>query len=212
MAITREHIEKRTLPCIAMRGTVSFPNIPMNLEVGRSISKHAVDDAIANDNMIFLVCQRDPSVDDPVISDMYRVGTTAKIKQMMKADGGIYRVLVEPLARAELDAMYRVKQGRMLMADVMEKTVMLDDGGVVGEALSREIHEAVKELAKFIPKFSPDLRRMIDSINDLPLLCDFVAANMVAKVEDREEILAEFDPKRRANLLIFTLEKEKTVL
>ncbi|MBQ9510098.1 MAG: endopeptidase La [Clostridia bacterium] len=212
MAITREHIEKRTLPCIPMRGAVSFPNIPMNLEVGRSISKHAIDDAIANDSMIFLVCQRDATVDDPEMSDMYTVGTTAKIKQMMKADGGVYRVLVEPVERAVLEDIYKTKQGKMLLAEVMEKTVTFDDGGVVGEALVREINTAVKEFSKFIPKFSPDLRRVIESISDISMLCDFVAANMVAKIEDREELLSEFDPKRRANLLIFTLEKEKNVL
>lgn len=195
-----------------MRGTVSFPDIPMNLEVGRSISKHAIDEAMANDSMIFLVCQRDATIDDPQLKDLYNVGTTARIKQMMKADGGIYRVLVEPVARAVLEDVYRTRQGKMLLAEIMEKTVVLDDGGVVSEALVREINTAVKELAKFIPKFSPDLRRVIESISDLSMLCDFVAANMVAKVEDREEILSQFDPQRRANALIFTLEKEKNVL
>lgn len=81
MAVTREHIKKTMLPCIAMRGTVAFPAIPMNLEVGRAASKKACDAALASDSMLLLVCQRDPTVEEPAVKDIYSVGVTAKINR-----------------------------------------------------------------------------------------------------------------------------------
>lgn len=198
------------LPCIAMRGTVAFPAIPMNLEVGRAASKKACDAALASDSMLLLVCQRDPTVEEPAVKDIYSVGVTAKIKQMIKAEGGVYRLLIEPVSRAEITEFY--KQGKYYTAEALEKTVILDDGGVVSEALMRDLRDTVREFSKYLLKFSKDLGRMIDTINDMPLLCDFIAANIVAKVEDRQQILEEFDPRKRAELLILKLEKEKLVL
>lgn len=210
MAITREHIKKNVLPCIAMRGTVAFPGIPMNLEVGRSVSKRAVDAAFASDSMIFLVCQKDADKDDPTREDLYSVGTTAKIKQMMKSEKGIYRLLVEPMTRATLTGFS--KPTKYFVAEVMEKTVTLDDAGVLSEAIIRDVRETSYGLSYLLPKFSTDLRSMIDKISDLPLLCDFIAANIVAKIEERQAVLEEFDPRKRAERLILVLESEREVL
>ena len=210
MAITREHIKKNILPCIAMRGTVAFPGIPMNLEVGRSVSKRAVDAALAADSMIFLICQKDADKDDPAREDLYSVGATAKIKQMMRTEKGIYRLLVEPMARATLTGFS--KPGKYFVAEIMEKTVMLDDAGIISEATMRDVRETSFELSDLLPKFSADLRAVIEKISDLSLLCDFIAANIVAKAEERQEILDEFDPRKRAERLILTLESEREVL
>lgn len=210
MAVTKEHIKKITLPCIAMRGTVAFPGIPMNLEVGRTASKKACDAALDGGGELLLVCQRDQSVEEPASGDIYHVGVTAKIKQLMKADGGIYRLLIEPVSRAEITSFE--KKGKYYVAEAMEKTVTLDDAGVVSEALIRDIKSNVAELSAYLPKFSKDLGRMINTIGDMPLLCDFIAANIIAELGDREAILEEFDPRRRAELLILKLEQEKLVL
>ena len=210
MAITKEQIKKNMYPCVAIRGAVAFPGIPMNLEVGRNISKRAIEAASASDSPVILVCQRDPSVDNPSKKDLYTVGVTAKIKQTMKTDGGVYRVLIDPMARAEIDEL--VNTGKVIMASVMERTIYFEDTGIFTEALLRDIRKSVKEISKYIPKFSSDLGRIIETIGDMSLLCDFVASNIVASIEDKQKLLEEFDPKRRAELLLLILESERSIL
>ena len=91
-----------------MRGTVAFPKISMNLEIGRAASKKACDMALGADGLVILVCQRDSSVEEPAKGDIYTVGVTAKIKQLVKTEDGVYRTLMEPVARTEITDFYRV--------------------------------------------------------------------------------------------------------
>lgn len=210
MAVTREMIKKVMLPCIAMRGTVAFPKIAMNLEVGRNASKKACDAALASDGLVLLVCQKDPSVEEPKREDLYSVGVTAKIKQLVKADGGIYRTLIEPLERAEITDFYR--SGKYAVAEALEKSISFDDGGVISTAMMRDIKNTVVEFSSLLPKFSKDLSAVIASIEDMSLLCDFVATNILPDPSDRQQLLEVFDPKSRAEFLLLKLESEKMVM
>ena len=71
--VTREHISEKVLPCLAIRGSVPFPKIPINIDVGRAISRKAVDAAMANDGIIMMVCQKEQSVDNPGPNDLYKI-------------------------------------------------------------------------------------------------------------------------------------------
>ena len=93
---------KKTLPMLPLRGKYIFPNTVIHFDVSRSRSVKAIEEAMEHDQMIFLNNQIDPTAEDPGIEDLYRVGTLARIKQVVKLPKNILRVFAEGLFRAEL--------------------------------------------------------------------------------------------------------------
>ena len=91
-----------TMPMLALRGLVLFPNMVLHFEVGREKSMSALNQAMKNDQKIFLVAQKDVKVEDPGEKDLFRVGVVAKIRQILKAQGSTLRVLVEGDYRAKM--------------------------------------------------------------------------------------------------------------
>ncbi len=208
--VTREHISEKVLPCLAIRGAVSFPKIPMNIDVGRAISRKAVDVAMSNDSIIMMVCQKDQSVDNPGPDDLYKIGTTAKITQKIRENGGSYRILVEPIYRAEIKEF--IDNSKYLEVDVFEKEVFVDNRSVKAEALLKDLRTSIVDFISMIPKFSSNIKNLINSIEDLSTLCDLVGSNIVASLEDKQTLLEEFNPMRRAEKLMIILEKEKELI
>lgn len=207
-----EKVKKYTLPCIAMRDTVAFPDVPITLEVARQITKRACDAAMKLDGDIFLICQKDPSADSPESErDFYSTGVVATIRQLIKgAPNGSFSVIAEPKSRAELVSFSKDKY---ITCEVMEKKIFLEDGGGVrAEALMRDVKSRVNALMKQLPRFSRELWLIVSSIKSPSLLCDFVSANLVENIEDKQALLAEYDPMRRMELLLMILEHERAVL
>ena len=95
-----EKIEKMTLPVIPLRGQAAFPSIPFNFELSREISISACNTATENGSHIFLVGQKDISIESPEAKDLYTVGTVAKIRQTLKTSDGHMRVIAEGVCRA----------------------------------------------------------------------------------------------------------------
>lgn len=205
-----EVIKKVVLPCIAMRGVVAFPKIPVNLEIGRSASKRACDVALGADGLVMLVCQRDSFIEEPSKDDVYTVGVTAKIKQLVKTEEGVYRTLMEPIARAEITDFYRV--GRYAIAEGLEKTAEYTATSEETSAVLREIRRTVAEISSLLPMFSDDVYAQVNRTNDVSLLCDFIASNVIADIEKRQSLLEIFDPSRRALSLLTELQQERLIM
>ena len=205
-----EVIKKVVLPCIAMRGVVAFPKIPVNLEIGRSASKRACDVALGADGLVMLVCQRDSFIEEPSKDDVYTVGVTAKIKQLVKTEEGVYRTLMEPIARAEITDFYRV--GRYAIAEGLEKTAEYTATSEETSAVLREIRRTVAEISSLLPMFSDDVYAQVNRTNDVSLLCDFIASNVIADIEKRQSLLEIFDPSQRALSLLTELQQERLIM
>ena len=90
------------LPAVALRGMVILPGMMVHFDISRPRSIHAVEQAMMEDEKIFLVAQRDPDTDEPTQEELFNIGTIAHIKQVIKMQGGVIRVLVEGEERAEL--------------------------------------------------------------------------------------------------------------
>ncbi len=210
MSETTERIRKLKLPCVAMRQIVAFPGIPMNLDVARTPSKRACEAAVRADNMVFLVCQNDPTVQSPAQKDCYTVGTVAKIKQLVKGQGTSLHIIVEPIARAYVE---EITFDKYLTATVMEKRIYVEEGGgIKGEALMRDVRRILGEFIKLLPKFSKELWFVINSIEDPGVIGDFVSSNVVSDIHDKQMLLEEFDPITRLQKLLIILEREKEIL
>ena len=101
------------LPLLALRGTLVFPGMIVNLDVGREKSINAVEAAMAGDKKIFLVAQKDAIVMEPRQEDLYGFGIIAEVKQLLKLPSGALRILVEGIARASLDTLIEAPMAKV---------------------------------------------------------------------------------------------------
>jgi len=206
-----EKIEKMVLPAVPLRGIVAYPSIPISFELSNEIAVSSCERADNSDRIVFLVSQRDTSDNNFSRENLFDTGCVAKIKQLVKLPEGSLRVFAEGLCRATIVKI--VSDESSITADVMAKTMTVDDNGSVkGEALVLEINSQFEEFQKFLPKMSNDLITAIKGIKNPGLLADFVACNILINHQDKQLILDEFDPLRRAELLALIMERERDVL
>ena len=110
---------EKTLPLLPLRGLIVYPGTVLHLDVGREKSIKALDEAMLADNELFLATQKEVNVEEPSVDDIYRTGTVARVRQMLKLPNGTIRVLVEGLARGKLleyvqeETFFRVKVEQM---------------------------------------------------------------------------------------------------
>ena len=163
---------KKTLPMLPLRGKYIFPNTVIHFDVSRSRSVKAIEEAMEHDQMIFLNNQIDPTAEDPGIEDLYRVGTLARIKQVVKLPKNILRVFAEGLFRAELsetveyEPFYKVE----VLYDHVEQQSFEE---FEREAFLRMIKEAFEGYAKAWPHLDQNI------VNYILLFLSIVLVNNV---------------------------------
>ena len=204
---TNESIKKMILPCAIMRNLVAFPSIPLTIDMEKGPAKRIFENAIKENSPVFIVCQKDPMVEVSDVNDVYSVGVTARIKQVVKTQSGVFRVVIEPIARAVISDF---TDDKLNAASVYEKTIVETDNERRTKALLEELKDIIHGFAKFAPKFSKEFWMLFDTIRDLSQACDFAAENLLPTPEDKH--LEAFVPTERASKLINLLEAEKGVL
>ncbi|MBQ2989152.1 MAG: endopeptidase La [Clostridia bacterium] len=207
--VTTESIKKTTMPCAIMRNLVAFPGIPMTIDMDKGPAKRIFENAIKENYPVFIVCQKDPMKEVGDIADVYSVGVTAKIKQTVKTQSGVFRVIVEPLARAVITAF---TDDKLTHAEIYEKNQEDEESELRSRALLREIKGVIRDFMKFAPSFSKEFWLLFDTIRDLGTACDFAAGNLIPEPWDKQVILEEFSPCARAVKLLDLLEAERAVL
>ena len=198
------------LPLLPLRDIVVFPGMIVPLFVGRDKSVVALEKAMAADKEIFLVAQLDPAEDDPDIDDLYTIGVTATIMQLLKLPDGTVRVLVEGKQRAELSEL--VEHG----TDFVEAKVMLVEeqtaDGPEATALMRSVTDQFENYSKLNKKMPSETAVQLSEIETPAALADAVAANIHLKVSDKQSLLVEANPLRRLEMAFAFMEGELGVL
>ncbi|MDD6799316.1 MAG: endopeptidase La [Firmicutes bacterium] len=206
-----EKAEKMSLPVVPLRGIVAFPSIPISFELSNAAAIASCERADKNDSLILLVSEREMSEETITPDNLYKIGCAAKIKQLVKLPEGNLRVFAEGTCRATVTD-YSFNND-VLNSEVIGKTINIEgDGGVKGEALVLEINNLFDEFLKYLPKVSNDLITLIRSIKNPGLLSDFVACNVLVSYTDKQQVLEEFEPLRRAELLSLIMERERNIL
>ncbi|WP_059149798.1 endopeptidase La [Novosphingobium barchaimii] len=201
------------LPLLPLRDIVVFPGMVVPLFVGREKSVAALEAAMAGNKDIFLLAQLDPGCDDPDRDDLYDTGVVASVLQLLKLPDGTVRVLVEGQDRARLESLRteQTEEGEMLVAGVeMIDPVAAD--GTETEAMMRTVVDQFGEYAKLNKKLSQDAGEQLGDIEDAAKLADTVAAQLSAKVSDKQAVLSEPDPLKRLEMVYSFMEGELGVL
>ena len=151
------------MPMIALRGTTVLPEMIVHFDVSREKSIRAVEAAMLHDQKVFLLTQKDPEVETPELDDLYRVGTIAYIKQVVKLPQDLYRVLVEGLDRAEILSLE--KEEPYLKAECEIVTAQEEEyPEPVKDAMLRSIRELFQRYCRESGKISKDLVTQIMTI------------------------------------------------
>lgn len=199
------------IPVIPLRGLVVFPKMTLHFDVGRKKSISALKYAMEKDQMIFLVAQKDASVDEPKIDDMYDIGVICHIKQMLKIpNSSNLRVIVEGVKRASLVTIFQDKPYMMCVVDEINERQVESDERI--SACIRMVKKEFKQYASTYSKISNEVIGKIISITDAGELADFVCSNTFFEYGEKQLILEEFDSKKRIEKLLVQLTKENATL
>lgn len=207
----KKTIKKQALPLLPLRGLTVFPYMILTFDVGRDKSIKALDEAMINNQLIFLVAQKDAKNDSPEEDDIYSVGTISRVKQLLRLPGDTIRVLVEGISRAEVKSYLQTEP--FFIAEVVEKTILDEvNSNIENEALKRKVLSTFEEYTKLSGKISPDTVSSLGTIEDIGQLSDIIASNMLLKVEQKQEIMDEFHPVLRMEKLLGILMNEIEIL
>lgn len=202
------------LPIIPLRGIVVFPKMVLHFDVGRKKSIKALQKAMDDDQKVFLVCQKDASVDEPNIDDMYDVGVICTIRQMMRIPGSEnMRVVVEGDERATLYSLTSVKPYIGGLVEIAgDNNSNLEISGDEDKAYQRIIKREFERYASLMPKISNEVIAKVISIKDSGELADFVCSNTFLDYYEKQDVLSALDPSERICQLVVYLKKENNAL
>ncbi len=204
----------RTLPVVALRGLVVFPGMYIHFDVGREKSINALKKAMDSSQEVFLVTQRDVTVDEPEYSDLYEIGVIANVKQLLRMPGNNanIRVAVEGVTRAKLIVGTQGK--KYLSATVMpiDEIPVKESIGDYAKALVRHSKDLFAEYADIAPQMPNDIITGVMHENESGKLADYIAGNIMLEYEDRQIILDELDHVRRLERLCVLLANEGNLL
>ncbi len=199
------------IPIVPLRGLVVFPEMVLHFDVGRKKSVNSIKSAMRGANKIFLVAQRDPSVDEPGLDDLYEIGVICSIKQTIRIpNSDNLRVVVEGLQRARI---MELTQSRPYLSGTLfaiPEEEPLDDNEE--KAYSRAVKKEFERYASFIPKISNEVKVKVLSINGSGKLCDFICSNCFFEYEEKQTILETIPISERLMKLFILLNKENSTL
>ncbi len=197
------------LPLLPLRDVVVFPHMVIPLFVGRPKSIKALEAAMEEGKNVVLVAQKSAANDEPTPEDLYDVGTVASILQMLKLPDGTVKVLVEGVHRARINHVLNVKEN--YEADVSPIPQEEGDNNEV-EAMRRSLFAQFDQYVKLNKKIPPEVLTSLSGIESASRLSDTIAAHLPLKLEQKQQILENFDVPARLEQLLGLLETEIDIL
>lgn len=200
----------RKIPTVALRGMTILPGMVAHFDVSRSRSVRALEAAMMDDQMVFLVTQKNIEKDEPELEDLYPVGIIAVIKQVIKLQNNVVRVLVEGETRAHLD-MLELEEYLLAGVEPLKKEEELLPVEIQ-EAMIRGIRETFSRYCLLNPKPGKELLKQMTEISDLEKLLDHIGNNLPVGYEQKQKILEADTLQERYETLMIILLNEINII
>ncbi|RGI31245.1 endopeptidase La [Ruminococcus sp. OM08-13AT] len=204
--------ETRSLPMVALRGLTIMPEMIVHFDVSRERSIAAIQQAMVEEQEIFLVAQKSIETENPGQDDVYEIGTVASVKQLIKLSKKVVRVLVEGKNRAVLKKIEETDPYLRAEVEVLGEQEITIPDDLNAEAMMRGLKEIITEYAAKNGKISKESVAEILDISDLKRLVNEVAANIPLKYKDQQELLEELDFWSRYEKLSLKLVNEMQIM
>lgn len=202
--------EAMSMPVLALRGLVVFPGMMLQFDVGRKKSILALSKAMDENQLIFLVAQKDLGDSEPNLQGLYRMGVVARVKQVVRHPEDGVRVFVEGLYRAELAGLQ--ESDPFLMGEVLSVRTRAYRRTQRSEALIRFTQTLFEQYLQNYSRVPPDIVVGVVQKKDCGELADFIASNIMFDYEQKQSILEELSPVKRLSKLVDILQREVQVL
>ena len=210
--------EIMSLPMVTLRGITILPEMVRHFDISRPKSVKAIEEVVEGNQKIFLTAQKDLEVEEPGMTDVYRTGCIATVRQIIKLPRKVSRVLITGEERACINAIefeepyLRANVTVIPDTDTSREDTGADEHPLNLEGMLRGMKDIFKEYMGKNPKLSKELAAQIESINELKKLVDVVAANAPFSYTDAQQLLEEADLMRRYELLAFKLMNEIQIM
>ncbi|MCG7537723.1 endopeptidase La [Pseudoalteromonas sp. OOF1S-7] len=207
--MTLERMDRVEIPVLALRDVVVYPHMVIPLFVGREKSIKCLEAAMENDKQIFLVAQKEASIDDPDTDDIYQVGTVATVLQLLKLPDGTVKVLVEGTQRAKIE--------KFLVTDeyFLAEAQFIASENVEGPEQDIFIRSAISQFEGYVKlnkKIPPEVLTSVSGIDETARLADTMAAHMPIKVPEKQKVLELYNVTERLEYLMALMEGEIDLL
>ena len=199
------------MPAVALRGLTILPGMIAHFDISRERSLRAVEEAMEQDQKIYLVTQRNVDSEDPTQEDLYQMGIVADIKQVVRLQNDVVRILVDGISRAALLGF--TGNEKYLEAEICycdsNADSLPDD---LREAMLLGVREAFHRYAAVVGKISKELIRQIDQYEDLEKLIDYVTNNLPVSYELKQQVLEAEDINDRYQVIVSLLLSQMEVI
>lgn len=198
----------KQLPTVALRGLTILPGMVAHFDVSREKSIKAVEEAMMDEQEIFLLTQKNPEEEEPVAENLYSIGLVAEIKQVIKMPNDLVRVLVEGIERAELNCFTETEE--YLLAEVIRFTEdgLADIPENAREAMIRCLEEKYEQFCTYNSKNGKEAAKPIQEIHELDRLIDTIANSIPIGYEEKQRILEAVTITERYEVLMAILLRE----
>ncbi|MBQ8203834.1 MAG: endopeptidase La [Clostridia bacterium] len=206
---TEVKVNDKFYPVLCLRGLVAFPDMMLTLDVGRKKSVRALTTAMDTNQTVYLVTQKDITVENPTAKDLYPIGCVCKVRQVLKMNDGV-KVLVQGLYRAKHHSLSDNGAYYSALIERCEETP-IKNRQVYKESLIRRIRIEFEKYVNVNPHIAPDIISTVATNEDIPYLCDYIAFNIPAPFDDKQYILEQLNPVTRAKILLEMINKEREI-
>lgn len=199
------------MPAVALRGLTILPGMIAHFDISRERSLRAVEEAMEQDQKIYLVTQRNVDSEDPTQEDLYQMGIVADIKQVVRLQNDVVRILVDGISRAALlgfTGNEKYLEAEICYCDSNADSLPED----LREAMLLGVREAFHRYAAVVGKISKELIRQIDQYEDLEKLIDYVTNNLPVSYEFKQQVLEAEDIDDRYQVIVSLLLSQVEVI
>ena len=199
------------MPAVALRGLTILPGMIAHFDISRERSLRAVEEAMEQDQKIYLVTQRNVDSEDPTQEDLYQMGIVADIKQVVRLQNDVVRILVDGISRAALlgfTGNEKYLEAEICYCDSNADSLPED----LREAMLLGVREAFHRYAAVVGKISKELIMQIDQYEDLEKLIDYVTNNLPVSYELKQQVLEAEDINDRYQVIVSLLLSQVEVI
>lgn len=194
-----------TMPAVALRGMTILPGMIAHFDISREKSLKAIEEAMRNDQQVFLVTQKDVEQENPGLEDLYEIGIVAEVRQVIKMQNNIVRILVEGTSRAKVCSFTEETEYLKVEIEVLEKDSQEDLSEEVKQAMVESLVENFLRYAKSSGKISVETQKQVHAMDDLEKILDYIPNNLPVSYKEKQKVLEAVGLEERYEVLMSLL-------
>ena len=201
-----------TIPVLTLRGLTVFPQLLLHFDVGRPASIRALEEAMEQKREIFLVTQRDLTVESPEERDLYTIGTVAEVKQILRLPENGVRVMVAGRSRGRLLRLTSLEPYLTAEVELIPELTAAKGNSPRTEAAIRQVYNYLERYTELSDRVAPEIYLKLLASDDPAYIADYAAQHLPLRFEDKQAVLEELRPVRRLDRLCRILGREVEIL